>query len=161
TRHGPAVWALCRRLVRSEPDAEDVFQATFLVLARDTARVRKSASVGSWLYGVASRLARKSRARRGRVPDPARPPAPPPPPEPTAGLSWNEVGAALDEDRARLPDSLRAPLLLCYFDGKTQDEAASELGWRARAVKARVARGRELLRARLTRRGIELPAALS
>src|SRR5689334_11013211 len=71
TRHGPAVWALCRRVVRSEPDAEDVFQATFLVLARNAARVRKAASVGSWLFGVASRIGHKVRARADRQPDPS------------------------------------------------------------------------------------------
>src|SRR5690348_13696543 len=71
-RHGPAVWALCRRLVRTEPDAEDAFQATFLVLARDAARVRKAGSVRSWLYGVATRIGRRVRARGERLPDPAR-----------------------------------------------------------------------------------------
>lgn len=161
TRHGPGVWALCRRLTRTEADAEDAFQATFLVLAQNAARVRKTASVGSWLYGVASRITRKARSRADRTPDPARLRTPAEPPDPTADLSWGEVRAALDEELARLPDSLRAPLLLCYFDGMTQDEAAAELGWSARAVKDRVARGRALLRDRLTRRGIELPAALA
>jgi RNA polymerase sigma factor (sigma-70 family) len=159
-RHGPAVWAACRRAARTAADAEDVFQATFLVLARDAARVRAASSVGSWLFGVAHRLGRKARARLARTPDPyrlVRQPAP----DPAAVVSWAEVRAALDEELARLPDGLRAPLLLCYYEGRTQDEAAAELGWTARAVKARVARGRAVLRARLTRRGIELPAALA
>src|SRR5437868_11259466 len=89
TRHGPDVYALCRRLLRSEPDAEDVFQATFLVLAREAGRVRKAASVGSWLYGVAYRLGRKARARRGRpAPDPARLAAPGDPPAPAGRPTW-------------------------------------------------------------------------
>lgn len=160
-RHGPAVWVLCRRLTRTETDAEDVFQATFLVLIRDATKVRKSASVGSWLYGVASRIGRKARTKTHRTPDPTRLREPAPPQEPATDLSWNEVRAALDEELARLPDTLRAPILLCYFAGMTQDEAAVELGWNTRTVKARVARARELLRARLSRRGIELPAILS
>ncbi len=159
-RHGAAVWAACRRAAPTEADAEDVFQATFLVLARDAARVRKAASVGSWLFGVAHRLGREVRARHARRPDPARL-ARRPVPDPAADVTWAEVRAALDDELARLPDGLRAPLLLCYYDGMTQDEAAAELGWTARAVKARVARGRAVLRARLTRRGIELPAALA
>jgi RNA polymerase sigma factor (sigma-70 family) len=161
TRHGPAAWALCRRLVRSEQDAEDVFQATFLVLARDADRVRKAASVRSWLYGVAARIGRRVRARGDRVPDPARLRPPAAPADPAADLRWIEVRSALDEELARLPDALRAPVLLCYFDGLTQDEAAAELGWTARAVKHRIARARGLLRARLGRRGIDLSAALA
>jgi RNA polymerase sigma factor (sigma-70 family) len=159
-RHGPGVWAVCRRVVRTEADAEDVFQATFLVLARDAARVRKASSVASWLFGVAHRLGRKARVRLARTPDPARLAARSAP-DPAAAVTWDEVRAALDEELARLPDGLRAPLLLCYYHGLTQDEAAAELGWTARTVKARVARGRAVLRARLTRRGIELPAALA
>ncbi|MBN9523684.1 RNA polymerase sigma factor, partial [bacterium] len=137
----------------------DVFQATFLVLARDAARVRRAASVGSWLFGVAVRLGRAHR-RRARTPDPdrlTRPPAV----DPAAAAVQAELRAALDEELAALPDTLRAPLLLCYYDGLTQDEAAAALGWSARAVKAKVARGRAVLRARLTRRGVELPAVLA
>lgn len=161
-RHGPAVWGLCRRLLRTEADAEDVFQATFLVLARDAARVRDAASVGSWLFGVAVRIGRKARARRDRPPpDPEHLTPPAAPPDPAAGVTWAEVRAALDAELARLPDELRAPLLLCYFDGLTQDEAAAALGWNPRTLKARVARGRDVLRARLTRRGVELPAVLA
>lgn len=161
-RHGPAVWGLCRRLVRTEADAEDVFQATFLVLARDAGRVRKAASVGSWLFGVAARLGRKARVRLDRPPpDPWHLTPPAAAPDPAAGVTWAEVRAALDEELARLPDELRAPLLLCYFDGLTQDEAAAALGWNPRTLKARVARGRDVLRSRLTRRGVELPAVLA
>jgi RNA polymerase sigma factor (sigma-70 family) len=161
TRHGPAVWALCRRVVRSEADAEDVFQATFLVLVRDAARVQSGASLGSWLYAVAVRIGRKARARAERVPDPARLAGPAPAPDPAEGPSWAEIRSALDEELARLPDVLRAPILLCYFEGMTQDEAAAALGWNPRTVKARVARARERLRARLNRRGIELSAVLA
>src|SRR5688500_14769432 len=94
TRHGPAGWGLCRRLLRTEADAEDVFQATFLVLARDAGRVRKAASVGSFLYGVAFRLGRKARARLGRPPpDPAGIAPPAAPLDPAAAVTWDEVRA--------------------------------------------------------------------
>src|SRR4029077_7016154 len=99
-------------------------------------RVRRAASVGSWLYGVASRIARKSRTRLDRTPDPTRL-RPTAAPDPAASLSWGEVRAALDQELARLPDSLRAPILLCYFDGLTQDEAAAELAGTARGVAER------------------------
>ena len=155
------VWALCRRLARTEPDAEDVFQATFLVLARDAARVRKAASVGSWLYGVASRIGRKVAGEERRAPDPARLRAPVPPPDPAARTELERGPGGARRGTGPPPGRAPRPVLLCYFDGMTQDEAAAELGWTARRVKARVARGRELLRARLTRRGIELPAVLA
>lgn len=161
TRHGAAVWSVCRRVTRSEADAEDVFQATFLVLARDARRVRVAASIGSFLYGVAVRLAGKLRAGQSRAPDISRLTLPSAEPDPLASLSWAEVRAALDEELSRLPDRLRAPLLLCYFQGLTQEEAAVELGWKPRTVKARIKRGRDLLRFRLGRRGIDLSAAFA
>ena len=160
-RHGPAVWTVCRRTTRTAADAEDAFQATFLVLARNAGRVRKSPSVGSWLHGVAARVGRKARLRGDRRPDPARLHHPAPAADPADALTWAELRAVLDEELAALPDPLRAPLLLCYYRGLTQDEAAAELGWKVRTLKARVARGRDRLRRRLTRRGVELPAALS
>lgn len=160
TRHGPAVWTLCRRVVRTEADAEDVFQATFLVLARNARRIRNAASIKSWLFGVAFRLGRKVQARASRPLDTSRLSSEPPT-DPAEALTWLEVRTALNEELARLPDNLRTPILLCYFDGMTQDEVAGELGWKTRTVKARIARGRDLLRARLSRRGIELPAAFT
>src|SRR5262249_31058756 len=122
TRHGPGVWTLCRRVTRSEADAEDVFQATFLVLARDAGRVRKAASIGSWLFGVAFRLGRKVRARAVRSHDPNSLYQPEPGPDPADTITWQEVRAALTEELAQLPDDLRAPIMLCYFEGRTQDE---------------------------------------
>ena len=133
TRHGPGVWALCRRLASTEADAEDAFQATFLVLAQSAGSVRHTASVGTWLYGVASRVVRKARTRGMRIPDPTRLPTAPPS-DPEADVSWREVRTVLDEELARLSDALRAPILLCYFDGMSQDEAAAQLGWSARMV---------------------------
>jgi RNA polymerase sigma factor (sigma-70 family) len=157
-RHGPMVQGVCRRLLKDAHDAEDACQAAFLVLARRAGSIRKRESVGSWLYGVAYRAAanlrRQVARRRGReVPavDLAQPPA---------EVGWREVRAVLDEELQRLPERFRAPLLLCCLEGRTRDEAAQELGWSVGTLRGRLERGRELLRARLKRRGVGLSSAL-
>src|SRR5262249_992635 len=157
-RHGAMVLGVCRSVLRRPDDAEDLFQATFLVLARRAGAIRQQASVASWLHGVAYRLARKQnvreaqrRCREARVP-----------PRPAAvamdDLTWRELRGVLHEEVARLPERFRLPLLLCYWEGLTQDEAARRLGWTKATVKERLARARELLRGRLTRRGLTLSA---
>jgi RNA polymerase sigma factor (sigma-70 family) len=159
-RHGPMVRGLCRRLLGDPGRAEDVFQATFLVLARRASHIRKRQSVGSFLYGVARRLgcnARRGEARRRRHERRAAQ-CRPRPRSPEAG--WAELLATLDEELARLPEQARAPLLLCYLEGRTQDEAARFLGWSLGTLRRRLERGRDLLRLRLTGRGATLSAAL-
>jgi RNA polymerase sigma factor (sigma-70 family) len=160
-RHGPAVLRACRRVVGDGPDAEDAFQTTFLVLWRDAGRVRRGQSVGSWLYGVAHRIACQARSdaarrrrREHRVAAATAGHADPP------DLSWREACAILHEEMNHLPDRYRLPLLLCYLEGKSRDEAAQALGWSPGTVKGRLERGRERLRRRLTRRGVELSAGL-
>src|SRR5262249_54236466 len=143
-----------------EHDAEDASQATSLALAKSAASIRKHQSVGSWLYGVAHRVACKARVESARRRALERRPNPPPAPDPAADVTWRELRAALDEELARLPDKHRAPLLLCYLEGKTQDEAAAGLSWPRGTLKRRLERGRELLRSRLARRGITLSAGL-
>jgi RNA polymerase sigma factor (sigma-70 family) len=160
-RHGPLVWSVSRRVARHEQDAEDVYQATFLLLARKARAIRKGGSVASWLYGVAHRLALRTRtdaARRRLREEQA---AGPVPPTTADDLTWRELREVLDEELARLPEKYRAPLLLCYFDGLTQEEAARQLGWNRRSVKYRLECGRDQLRARLARRGLTLPMALA
>jgi C-terminal peptidase prc len=158
-RHGPMVLRVCRRALRQEQDAEDAFQATFLVLARKAGTTRWRASVHNWLYEVATRLAAESRTRAARrrrheaQAGRARPEAPPP----DAG---RELAALLDEELGRLPARYREPLLLCYLEGQTSDQTARRLGWSLRTLQRRLEQGRDLLRRRLTRRGITLSAAL-
>lgn len=157
-RHGAAVLGVCRRLLRHTQNAEDVFQATFLVLARKAGSVRKGQSVGSFLYGVAWRLARKARAdeaRQRRRPPPQEPVAD----DPLAALSARELQQALDEELARLPERYLAPVTLCYLHGHTQEEAAAELGWSKATLRRRLDRARRLLQARLIGRGLTAPAA--
>jgi RNA polymerase sigma factor (sigma-70 family) len=150
-RHAGLVLGVCRRALGPTPDAEDAFQATFLVLARSADRVRRPEALGCWLYGVARRVANKVRARRRR-----RPPRPEPRPEPPAdaAAAWRELQLILDEELARLPARYREPVVLCGLQDLTQEEAAARIGCPVGTVKSRLTRGRELLRTRLLRRGI-------
>jgi RNA polymerase sigma factor (sigma-70 family) len=158
-RHAPMVLGLGRRLLGDHHDAEDVCQAAFLLLARKAGSIRNRQSVASWLHGVAYRIAanvRRKAARRRTCPlgdDVCRP-------DPTADVSWREVCAAVDTELTRLPEKYRAPLVLCYLEGMTRDEAARHLGCPAATLRGRLARGRRLLRGQLTRRGLALSVAL-
>jgi RNA polymerase sigma factor (sigma-70 family) len=159
-RHGPLVLAAGQRLLNDRHAAEDVFQATFLVLTRKAASIRKRESLASWLHGVAYRLAVRAKARaanRTRAELHSRPPMSP---EPTEEVTWRELGAVLDEELHRLPEKYRAPLVLCYLEGRTQDEAARQLQWTKGTLRRRLEQGRDLLRARLVRRGVTLTTGL-
>jgi RNA polymerase sigma factor (sigma-70 family) len=159
-RHGPMVLAAGRRVLHHREDAEDVFQATFLLLARKAGSLRHAEAVGSWLYGVARRLALHARARAARERLYERATNPAPPAEPLTDLTLREARAIFDEELGRLAERHRAPLVLCCLEGLTRDEAARRLGWRLATVKNRLERARELLRRRLRRRGLTVPAAL-
>lgn len=153
-RHGPLVFGVCRRVLRHRQDAEDAFQAAFLVLARKAHSLGKREALASWLFGVARRTAQKAHAASRRrkaqemamtdVPEPAAPPA----------STWPDIEPVLDEELARLPEPLRAAVLLCDFEGNGQLEAARRLGWPRGTLSVRLLRGRALLAQRLTRRGI-------
>src|SRR5262245_15664351 len=151
-RHGPMVLGTARRLVANPHDAEDVFQAVFLSLARLAKSIRQGRALPAWLHQTTCRVAAKLRASRRAT-------AAPPPEryeqcDPAAGLVWREVRQALDEELQRLPQRLRSPLLLCYLSGLTRDEAAKRLGWSLGTLKRRLEEGRNALRSRLARRGI-------
>ena len=159
-RHGPMVLRVCTRILASVADAEDAYQATFLVLARRAASIHKRQSIGSWLHGVALRVARRLRAGKAKE---SRLPAQSPQPienSPLADASWRETLAVLDEELSRLGRKYRDPLILCFLEERTQDEAARQLAISLSTLKRRLDRGRDLLRARLTRRGIDLSATL-
>jgi RNA polymerase sigma factor (sigma-70 family) len=160
-RHGPMVLRVCRRALSDEQDVEEAFQTTFLVLARDAHAIRKRESLASWLHGVAHRIAldaRKANIRRRRHEKQATASAGPVPL--TDEVGWKELRCVLDEELVRLPDRLRTPLVLCYLEGLTQDEAAARLGQSKSTIRRNLERGRELLGARLIRRGVTLSAAL-
>lgn len=157
-RHGPMVLSVCRYVVQNANDAEDAFQATFLVFVRRAAAIRKPELLGNWLYGVAYRVAARARSQAARRRDREKrevevmvtPPR------------WedNEWRPILHEELNHLPEKYRAPLVLCYLQGKTNEEAANLLAWPIGTVKGRLSRARELLRKRLTRRGVTLSASV-
>jgi cytochrome c peroxidase len=158
-RHGLMVLEICRSVLRNDADAEDAFQATFLVLARKAGSIRKTASVGSWLHGVAYRTALKARAQSAtRLKKETRVPARQIP-EPD-DLTWREVQQVLHEELTGLAERYRAPLVACYLEGQTQDEAAAQLHMGKTTLKERLERARSMLRARLVRRGLGSAALL-
>lgn len=149
-RHGPMVLGVCRRWLDDPNDADDAFQATFLVLVRRAHSLRQRELLANWLHGVALRVARRARRRaldrrtressiaasRDRTADPG------------------DFGIELQDELAGLPRDYRLPLILCYLEGRTHEEAAQALGWPIGTVKGRLARARSLLRDRLVRRGL-------
>lgn len=156
-RHGPVVLAVCRRVLGPGPDAEDAFQAAFLTLARKARSVRGGAALPAWLHRVTLRVARRALVRRR--PAEALAADPGDPADPFADVAWKDVRRVLDEELDRLPEKYRGPVVLCLLDGCTRDEAAGRLGYSLNTLKRRLDAGRELLRARLLRRGVA-PAVL-
>jgi RNA polymerase sigma factor (sigma-70 family) len=157
-RHGPMVLNVCRRILHDIHAAEDVFQATFLVLADRAGAIHRPESLAGFLHGVAYRLAVRARRRSmqslpAAVCDKAV--------EPPEGLAWKEMLGILDHELGQLPDQYRSPLVLCYLEGRTQDEAARQLGWSLNTLRRRLTQGRKLLEVRLRGRGVTLPSALA
>jgi RNA polymerase sigma factor (sigma-70 family) len=151
-RYGPLVAGVCRRVLGPRPEADDAVQATFWTLARKAGSIRHARTLPAWLHAVAYRTARKALARL--APPPANPPVPTSPDDPLADASWREVRQLLDEEVHRLPPRLKLPVLLCYFEDLTRDEAADRLGWSLSTVKRRLDEARERLKMRLLRRGV-------
>src|SRR5713101_7654266 len=159
-RHGPMVRGVCRRLLAQESDVDDAFQATFLVLLRKADTIRKTPSLGSWLYGVAFRIAHRARAESGRRSGYEKKGRKSAPSDPGMEAAWRELCAVLDVEVHGLGEKYRAPIVLCYLEGQTRDQAARQLGWSLRTLDRRLEQGRERLRVRLARRSITLSAAL-
>ncbi len=159
-RHGAMVFAVCQSVLRQRQDSEDASQAAFLILARQAGSIGRPEALGGWLQRVAFRVALRARAGQLRRRDCEAKAAHSVAAEPSCDdLSWGELRAVLHEELATLPERFRAPLVLCYLEGLTQEEAARQLGWTAASVKGRLQRGRDKLRRRLERRGIALTAA--
>jgi RNA polymerase sigma factor (sigma-70 family) len=157
-RHGPMVLGVCRRVLGNEADAEDAFQATFLVLVRKAATIRPRGLVGNWLFGVARNTAKKAKAmserRRVREREAATRRTDGPPDDD------HELQRILDEELAALPEKYRVPIVLCDLEGKPLKEAAALLGAPVGTVGTRLARGRRLLAGRLARRGVTVTGSL-
>ena len=156
-RHGPLVFGVCRRVLGSTHAAEDAFQNVFLILARKSNLIRQPELLGNWLYGVAYRVSKKARTKKLR--DLIRDRAGAHGPllhEPNSELELAELKKALDDEVSQLPKEFRDPLLLCYFQGKTNAQAAAQLGWPSGSISDRLSQTREMLRRRLKQRGIQL-----
>ncbi len=159
-RHGPMVLGVCQSVLQDTQDAEDAFQATFLVLARRAGAIRKPGSVASWLHGVAYRLAMRARVEAARRRTHERQAVPMPRCEPRDEILWRDLRPVLHEEVARLPERYRLPFVLCYLEGKTNEEAADLLGIPKGTILSRLSRGRERLSRRLTRRGLGITSGL-
>jgi RNA polymerase sigma factor (sigma-70 family) len=177
-RHGPRVEGTCRHVLRDEHEIEDVYQATFLVLARKADGIPWQESVGSWLCAVAHRLALHARAdgsrrrrretpfatlglangspeHEGRLPEKYHPLA-----NPLHEIDRRDLRQVLDDELRHLPEKYRAPVVLCDLEGRTHQEAALELGWPSGSISRRLVRARALLRRRLVHRGVVLATTL-
>ncbi len=159
-RHGPMVLAVCRRVLGNAHDAEDAFQATFLILVRKAGSIRSREALGGWLHEVALRVAQRARARatnrrrhEQRVPDMPRK-------DFLAPVVWRDLQPVLDEEVQNLPDACREAFVLCCLEGKTYEQASADLRCRPGTISRRLAKARELLRTRLKRRGLVLPPGL-
>jgi RNA polymerase sigma factor (sigma-70 family) len=158
-RHAAMVFAACRRVLHDRHEAEDAFQATFLVFVRKAGSISKRDSVGSWLHRVAFRIAQRARSRAARRPGPL-------PGEDVPGRTspdevlWRDLRPVLEEEVNRLPEKYRRPFVLCYLEGNTNDQAARQLGCPKGTILSRLVRGRERLRARLARRGVALSGSV-
>jgi RNA polymerase sigma factor (sigma-70 family) len=161
-RHGPMVFGVCRRILGDDHAADDAFQATFLVLVRRAGVIRRRESLGPWLHGVARRVALRARATaRQRQEREARAAIDPATAVADRPIDDSDLGAALHVEIDRLPEKYRAPIILCYLEGRTIAEASRQLGWPIGTVAGRLARARERLRSRLERRGLIVPTALA
>jgi RNA polymerase sigma factor (sigma-70 family) len=159
-RHGSMVWGVCSRMLRSHHDAEDAFQATFLVLVQKAATLPDMEMVGNWLYGVARQTAVRMRALAARRGVRAR--QVPVMPEPTAAEQsiWNDLEPILYEELARLPQKYRVLIVLCQLEGKTLKDVARQLAIPLGTVASRLATARAMLAKRLCRRGVVVPGVL-
>ncbi len=163
-RHGPMILGVCRRILDDPHDVDDAFQATFLVLVKKARSIREHEVLGTWLYGVARRVAVRAKvnARRRRACEQtARESADVD--RMNAGsnrLEVDELRSLLDEELGRLPERYRAPIVLCDLEDQTHEQAAEQLRCPVGTVKSRLARGRERLRSRLVRRGVAPSAGL-
>jgi RNA polymerase sigma factor (sigma-70 family) len=153
-RHGPMVWGVCRRVLRNYHDAEDAFQATFLVFVRKAASLASPELLANWLYGVAHQTALKARATTAKRRARERQVTQMPEPAVTENDLWNDLQPLLDQELSRLPEKYRVAIVLCDLEGKTRNEAARQLGVPEGTLAARLARGRAMLALRLARHGL-------
>src|SRR5262245_38561451 len=160
-RHGPMVLRVCRRTLGDAHEAEDALQATFLVLARKAASIRKRGSLASWIHGVAYRMANHAKRAATRRHQHESRAAPARPRDPALLAAWQELQTLLDEEIDGLAEGPRAAFICCCLENKSCAEAARQLGVQESTVRMRLSRARKVLQERLTQRGVTLTAALA
>lgn len=158
-RYGPLVFGVCRRILGHAEDAEDAFQATFVVLAQKAGSIRHRRALAGFLHGVAERIARKARRARSRRRDRVMPVPERGVPDALSPVVWSDLRGVLDEEIGRLPAAYREAFILCHLEGLSNVEAARRLGCPRGTILSRLARARARLARRLSRRGLTLPAA--
>jgi RNA polymerase sigma factor (sigma-70 family) len=157
-RHGSMVWGVCRRVLRDHHDAEDAFQATFLVLARKGHTIAHRELISNWLYGVAYQTAVKARSTRARRRIREGQTTNMPEPEAVSPNMLDDLTKLLDRELSRLPEKFRIPIVLCELEGKSHREAAEHLGWPIGTVSGRLSRAKAMLARRFSRQGVSLAA---
>jgi RNA polymerase sigma factor (sigma-70 family) len=158
-RHGPMILSVCRRVLNQDADVEDAFQAAFLLLVRKAAAIRRRESLAAWLYQTAYRVALRARQRSAKQSSRETTGVEWLGADPSAAMVWREVRPILDDEINRLPEKYRIPFIRCYLEGCTNEEVAFEMGCPLGTIHSRLARARERLRSRLTRRGVTLATA--
>jgi RNA polymerase sigma factor (sigma-70 family) len=158
-RHGAMVWGVCRRILQNHHDAEDAFQATFIVLVRKAGSVRHREMVGNWLYGVAHQTAMKAKATAAKRRTRERQVTAMPDAQAPEQDAWRDLQPVLDQELSRLPDKYRVAIVWCDLEGKTRKQAARQLGLPEGTLAGRLTRGRAMLARRLARHGLAVPGA--
>ncbi len=159
-RHGPMVLGVCRRLLRDCADADDAFQATFMVLVRRAASLSRPERLAGWLNRTAYITARKMRTSRNRRQSLQVPLEELSIQDPVADIIWRKLTPIFDEELHKLPDRLRLPIVLCFLEGRSKRASAAILGWPEGTISSRLQRARELLQSRLSKRGIALSSGV-
>jgi len=162
-RYSSLVFGICKRVLGNAADAEDAFQATFLVLVKKGASLQQPGRLANWLYGVALRTAshvKSKRAQRARVEREANSMPTKSDTSDISDMNYEQLWNVLDEEINQLPPKYALPLTLCYLEGKTNAEAATQLGWPEGSMSRRLSRAKDLLRARLSKRGMAMSAVL-
>lgn len=160
SRYGSLVYGVCKRVLGNATDADDAFQATFLVLVKKGANLQQPGRLANWLYGVAIRTARNVKSKRAQRSRVEREAGAMPAKSELSDMNYEQLWGVLDQEISQLPPKYALPLVLCYLEGKTNAEAASQLGWPEGSMSRRLSRAKDLLRSRMAKRGMAMTAVL-
>jgi RNA polymerase sigma factor (sigma-70 family) len=160
SRYGSLVYGVCKRVLGNATDADDAFQATFLVLVKKGAKLQQPGRLANWLYGVAFRTAKNVKSKRAQRSRVEREAGAMPAKTELSDMNYEQLWGVLDQEISQLPPKYALPLVLCYLEGKTNAEAATQLGWPEGSMSRRLSRAKDLLRSRMAKRGMAMTAVL-